>query len=212
MILRMKGSLILLSHFLRVVSGDSLSPPFPELFDPAASGPGNLKARDDGIMPQSSGTEDLLADSVPSPAPPTSLVNQPPQSLPDVSLISAGIDQPSTINDQSNPLQPSDSKSLALEPGDLPAIPIPFIGGSGEMNYGGPNILEKIQQMWQPSFDVKKQPEPDCKPRMIPSGDPSGAEILAAMFAMCCGPAPNARGTNRLRLEWRRKGCTLCRY
>lgn len=142
----MKGSLILLSHFVRVNPGDSVSPPFPELFDTAASGPENLKARDDDITPQSNGAEDFLADSIlSSTGPSTSLVNQLPQSPSDVPLISVGIDQPPTLNDQNNPLEPFDSKSLALDTGDIPTIPsIPFIGGSGEMNYG-PNILQKIQ-------------------------------------------------------------------
>ena len=216
MISRMKGSFILLSHFLRVNPGDSLTPPFPELFDTAASGPGNLKARDDDIMPQSNGAEDFLADSIlSSTGPSTSLVNQLPQSPSDVPLISVGIDQPLTLNDQYNPLEPSDSKSLALDTGDIPTIPfLPFIGGSGEMNYG-PNILQQIQQMWQHPFDVHNQLEPECKQRKIPSGDPSGTEILAKMFAMCCGPVPGPTGpgsTNRLRVPWRRTGCSLCRY
>ncbi|MCJ1430103.1 hypothetical protein MMC29_008018, partial [Sticta canariensis] len=199
----MKGSLIILSHLLRVNPVDSFSPSVLELFDTAASSQGNLKARDNDVMPQLNGAEGFLADPTPSSTgPPTSLDNQLTQSPLDVPLISSGIDQPSTSNDQSNPLEPSDSKTLALDSGDIPTLPsIPFFGGSGEMNYG-PNIIQQIQQLWQHPFDVHKQPEPQCKPREIPTGDPSGTKMLAKMFAMCCGPVPKTTGpgsNNRLR-------------
>lgn len=215
-LIRMKRSLIILSHFLKVNTVDSFSPPFPELFDTAASSQGNLKARDSEIMPQSNGAEGLLADStLSSSGPPTSLNNQVPQSPLDVPSIPFGIYQPSTSTDQTNPLNPSDSKTLALDAGDIPTIPsIPFIGGSGDMNYG-PNIFQQIQQMWQHPFDVHTQPEPQCKPRKIPSGDQWGTEILSKMFAMCCGPVPKMTGpgsSNRLRVKWRRTECYICRY
>lgn len=211
MIPRMKGSFFILSYFVRANFVNSFSSPFPELFDAAASGEGNLKARDNEIMSQSNGVEDYLAKSIlSSKGPPTSLDTQLPQAQSDAHPIPFEIDQPSTSDDQSNPLEPSDSKNLALEPGDMPIpLNLPSIG-SGEMDYG-PNILQQIQQLWQHPFDVHKQPEPECKPRKIPWGE----DKLLKMFAMCCGKAPGNRGpgsSNRLRASWRRTNCYLCKY
>lgn len=210
----MKSLSIILSYFLRANLVQSFSPIFPELLNPATAGQGKQKARDIEIIPQSNGREDYLVESMlSSKGPPTILDTQLPQSRPDVLPIHVRTDQSSTSNDQSNLLKLSDPMNVAFEPGDLPSIPwIPFLGGSGEMNYGGPNPLQQIQQMWQHPFDVNDQATPVCKPRAIPWG---GADKLFKMFAMCCGPPPLNSGPGsreRLRVKWRRTNCFLCKY
>lgn len=210
---RMKGLSVILSYCLRANLVHSFSPPVSELFDAAASGPGDPKSRDNEIMPQSNGVEDYLAESMlSSKGPPTSLDTQLPQSRSNFHPIHVRIDQPFMSNDQSNPLKPSDSKNLALDPGDLPSLPsIPFLGGSGEMDYGGPNPLQQLQQLWHNAVDEHKPPEPKCKERTIPWG----GNNLLKMFAMCCGAVPKNTGPgsrDRLRVGWRRINCYLCKY
>lgn len=209
----MKRSFVILSYFFRANLADSFSPPFPELFDAAAFGQGNLIARDEEIMPQSNRVEDYSAESIlTSKETSTSLETHLTQPRSDIQSIQAGNDQPSTSNDQSSPLEPSGPENVALDTDDLPSIPkLPFSGGSGEMNYG-PNMIEQIQQQWQHMFDLDRQPEPECKPRKIPSWHETQ---LFKTFAMCCGPAPKMTGPgsgNRLRATWRRIECYLCRY
>lgn len=207
----MKGLSIIFSCLWRTNLVDSFSPPSPESFDPAGFYPANSKSRDSETTPQSNGVDNNLAESMlASKEPPTHLDPQFPQSQSNVHPIYVRIDQPSTFNDQSNPLEPPQSKDLALDSGDIPSIPFLGSPGSGQMNYG-PNILEQLQQLWQHPFDVHKQPEPDCKPRKIPWG----VDKVFKMFAMCCGPAPANTGSasmDRVRVSWRRKDCYLCKY
>ena len=211
MILGMKGSFIIIFYFVRANLVDSFSSPFPGLFNATVSGGINLKARDHEMIPRSNEVEGYLAESMlPFKEEATSRDTQLPQSLSDVQPIHVEIDQRSASNDQSNPIEPSDSKSLALDLDDIPSLPfLPNVGG--EMNYGGPNIFQQIQQLWQYPFDVKNQPKPDCKPRKIPWSEDKPVK----MFAMCCGKAPANSGPgsgNRLRVQWRRTHCYLCRY
>ena len=206
----MTGSFLIFFYFVRADHVDSFSSPFPGLFNATVSGRINPEARNHEMIPRSNEVDGYLAESMlPFKEEPTSLDTQLPQSRSDVQPLHVGIDQRSVSNDQSNPIEPSDSKDLALDL-DIPSFPfLPNIGG--EMNYGGPNIIQQIQQLWQNPFDVKKQPEPDCKPRKIPWSE--GKPVK--MFAMCCGKAPRSFGPgggNRVRLQWRRTNCYLCRY
>lgn len=128
---RMKSLSVILFYCLRANLVHSFSPPVSELLDAAASGSGNPKSRDNEIIPQSNGVEDYSAKSMlSSKGPPTSL-DTLLQSRSNVHPIHVRIYQPFMSDDQSNPLKPSDSKNLALDPGDLPSLPIiPFLGGS----------------------------------------------------------------------------------
>lgn len=210
---RLKDSFILLYYLLRANPVASSSPTLPNLFDLAAPDQDNSAARDTEIAPQSNGGEDSTTKSILAfEGPSTSLDTQFPQSQSDVRPIPMMIDQPPspTSNDQSNPLELSDSTNVALDTDDA----IPFLpstgGGSGEIQIGGPNIFQTIQQLFQNPTDEHKQPEPKCEERKIPFG----GETPVKMFAMCCGEVPKTTGPgscNRLRVKWRRNNCYVCR-
>lgn len=79
------------------------------------------------------------------------------------------------------------------------------------MNYGGPDPLQQLQQLWHNAVNEPKSPEPKCKARMIPWG----GDKLLKMFAMCCGKVPKNTGPgsrDRLRVSYRRIDCHLCKY
>lgn len=114
--------------------------------------------------------------------------------------------------DSTKPTFKQANENLALNPGDIPAVPfLPGLSGSGEMNYG-PNVLDDIiRQIWRHPFDTQNQPKPDCKKRNIAwrGGGPFKT------FAFCClkGPplptGPRAQLDNP-RLPYRRRRCFLC--
>ncbi|MCJ1461542.1 hypothetical protein MMC07_000139 [Pseudocyphellaria aurata] len=103
------------------------------------------------------------------------------------------------------------NENLALDSGDIPAIPfLPSLSGSGEMNYGSNVLDDIIRQIWRHPFDTQLQPKPNCKKRKIAwrNGGPFKT------FAFCClkGP-PRPTGPrvhlNNPRLPYRRRRCFL---
>ena len=135
-------------------------------------------------------------------------------------------DQSFPIEDSGNAIQHKDSQKLALLDGEGDSIiPIKLpssLGGSGEMDYGDPSVLDFIKQFssqpWRSWFDPKKQTKPKCMPRAIRYGGPN---MLFDMFPFCCEKAatykPNWRfdGDEEQRRESfkrRQVNCDECKF
>lgn len=149
-------------------------------------------------------------------------MSQSPQVEPDIS----SNDQPFPVENQGNPIQHDDAQNVALLGDGENVIPsLPWLGGSGDMNYGGPNPIEMLEQFVDKVrgsfFDPNKQTKPECAKRAIPYGrDPNN---LLDMFPFCCekafkytgGPRRGFKGDpeqRRLSILGRRVGCSSCQY
>lgn len=129
--------------------------------------------------------------------------SQPSPNMPSVSRDDE-TDQSFPIEDSGNAIQHKDSQKLALldrEDDSIIPFKLPWLGGSGEMDYGDLSVLEYIKQFssqpWRSSFDPKKQTKPECTPRAITYGGPN---MLFDMFPFCCEKAATYR------LDWRFDG------
>ncbi|MCJ1269659.1 hypothetical protein MMC22_009551 [Lobaria immixta] len=151
---------------------------------PPVENQGNFKSQPPQVEP------DISLNNQPSPVENQGNPNsQPPQVQQDISLNS----QLSSVENQGNPIKQDVTQKVALlGDDDIPSFPWPG-GSQGEMNIGGPNPIEMLEQnvqqsvqsvkkVWNSWFNPKTEPKPECAKRVIPYGAPK----LSDMFPFCC--------------------------
>lgn len=132
-------------------------------------------------------------------------------------------DQLFPIENQGNPIQDQGPQKLALLDGDdIPFIHLPSMG-SGDMNVGGPSMIDLVEQnaakLWHLlQWDPTKQSRPKCAFREIKFGGP---DVLLDMTPFCCEREARYRpnwhfvGDEQERREsfrGRMVGCEECKF